>query len=219
MASAARVRDVIVLGGGHNGLVCAAYLARSGLDVTVVERREMVGGCAVTETVDVDGLGPFKLSRASYLAGLLRPHIVNELGLVSKHGLRLFARDPYSFTPTDCGSGLVLEADPDRTRRSIAQFSARDADAFARYEAWLGTARDAIVPLLDGAPPNPFDATQTWSERIAGLGRAGRALASLRSAGPGAAREVARLLVSPARTLLDAVSLCEGSFRSILPIH
>ena len=60
MASAARVRDVIVLGGGHNGLVCAAYLARSGLDVTVVERREMVGGCAVTETVDVDGLGPFK---------------------------------------------------------------------------------------------------------------------------------------------------------------
>ena len=87
--------DVIIVGGGHNGLVAAAYLAKNGQRVLVLERRHVIGGAAVTEEL-VPG---FKFSRASYLAGLLRPRIIKELQL-EKFGFKYLVRDPSSFTPT-----------------------------------------------------------------------------------------------------------------------
>jgi thioredoxin reductase len=94
-----RLRDVIIIGGGHNGLISAAYLAKAGLDVLVLERRHTIGGAAVTEEL----YPGFKFSRASYLAGLLRPHIIEELNL-PKYGFKYLPRDPSSFTPTRINS-------------------------------------------------------------------------------------------------------------------
>ncbi len=162
MAPTRRKRDAIIVGGGHNGLVAAAYLARAGLDVLVLERRHVVGGAAITEEV-VPG---FKFSRASYLAGLLRPQIIQELGLEDR-GFKYLPRDPSSFTPTATADGksLILGSDEAANWRSIAQFSARDADAFPAYEAFLGQARELVEPLLDAAPPDPLDTAASWAER------------------------------------------------------
>lgn len=150
-------RDVIIVGGGHNGLVAAAYLARKGLDVQVLERRHVVGGAAVTEEL----YPGFKYSRASYLAGLLRPSIITELDL-PRYGFEYIPRDPSSFTPSHVhgplgGKSLLLGGDDAKTHASIAQFSAKDADAYPRYEEFLGACRDIVQPLLDGAPPNPME--------------------------------------------------------------
>ena len=129
--------DAIVIGGGHNGLVSAAYLSRAGLKVAVLERRHLVGGGAVTEEM-VPG---FKFSRASYLAGLLRPSIIKELEL-EKYGFKYLPRNPSSFTPTltdspHKGKYLLLGDDQKANWESIAQFSKHDADAFPMYEDFL----------------------------------------------------------------------------------
>jgi len=153
-APASRLRDVIIVGGGHNALVAAAYLARRGLDVLLLERRGVLGGAAVTEEM-VPG---FKFSRASYLAGLLRPDIISDLELHA-HGFKYLARDPSSFTPTAlhgpyAGRHLMLGSCAESNHASIAQFSARDADAFQEYEKFLGEARELVSPLLDSHPPS-----------------------------------------------------------------
>lgn len=145
-------RDVVVVGGGHNGLVSAAYLAKAGLDVLVLERRHCVGGAAVTEEI-VPG---FKFSRASYLAGLLRPHIIKDLNL-EKYGFKYLPRNPSSFTPTKLdsehkGKYLLLGDDEKANWESIAQFSKKDADSFPKYEALLGRIRDVMQPILDHPP-------------------------------------------------------------------
>ena len=150
--------DVVVLGGGHNGLVAAAYLARAGLSVCVLERRHVMGGAAVTEELQPG----FRYSRASYLAGLLRPPVVSDLQL-ERHGLRYLVRDPSSFTPSLPGSrhrgkSLLLHSDTGETQRSIAQFSKSDADAYPAYEAFLGSVRQIVNPLIDG-PPIDFAST------------------------------------------------------------
>jgi len=203
------MRDVIIVGAGHNALTCASYLARAGLSVLVLERRHVVGGCAVTESFDLEGVGNFKFSRASYLAGLLRPHIVHELGLVERYGLKLIGRDPYSYTPslTPGAEGLTLWSDEEKTKASIARVcSGKDARNFERYEAFLNTAKDAIVPLLDGAPPDLFDDRSTMAERW----EAGkRIVKSMRAFAPGkrshnfSALDVSRLFTCPAKVLLD----------------
>jgi len=148
-----RRRDAVVVGAGHNGLVAAAYLARQGWDVLVLERRHCIGGAAVTEEV----IPGFRFSRASYLAGLLRPHIVRDLDL-KKHGLEFLHRDPSSFTPTADGSGrsLLLGSSQNDNWKSISQFSVKDADAFPKYEDFLHRVRDIIQPFLDTPPVNPF---------------------------------------------------------------
>lgn len=150
--AAEKVYDAVIIGGGHNGLVTAGYLAKAGHKVLVLERRHTVGGAAVSEQI-VPG---FTFSRASYLAGLLRPQIIKDLEL-EKYGFEYIPRDPSSFTPTlpnspSKGKYLLLGSDAKMTYDSIAQFSVRDADAFPAYEDFLGKVRDVVSPLLDSPP-------------------------------------------------------------------
>ncbi|MFQ5699386.1 MAG: phytoene desaturase family protein [Myxococcota bacterium] len=184
-------REVIVVGAGHNGLCCAAYLARAGLKVTVLERRACLGGASVTEE-----LWPgFRVSRAAYVLGLLRPRIVRELEL-ERHGLRWLARTPASFTPLPDGRSLVLGAGLEDDVAEIRRFSTRDAEAYPRFEALLERIARAIEPTLDRPPP-------TWPLRglrdLASWGCALRAALRLRGDLP----RTARLLLGPARSLLE----------------
>src|SRR6187402_2959610 len=121
--------DAIIIGGGHNGLVCAAYLARAGKKVCVLERRGVLGGCATTEE-----LWPgYKVSTAAYVISLFLPQIIRELRL-KEYGLAILPRSPSSFTPLPDGRSLLLGPDGEANQRQIAQFSDRDAAAFPRYE-------------------------------------------------------------------------------------
>ncbi len=146
--------DAIVVGGGHNGLVAATYLAKSGLKrVCVLERRHVVGGAAITEEI-VKG---FKFSRASYLLSLLRPAIMRELEL-ERHGLKVYRREPSSFTPIlGEKASLTLGGDAEENRRQIARFSERDADRYEEYERVLNGYADLIDPLLDLSPSELAD--------------------------------------------------------------
>lgn len=140
--------DAVVIGAGHNGLVAATYLARAGLRVRVVERRDVAGGATVTEE-----LWPgYRISRASYVAGLLRPAVVRELGLTGR-GLRLLARSPSSFTPLPDGRALTLGPGSAASRASIHRFSPRDAARYPEYEAFLDRIARALEPALDAPPP------------------------------------------------------------------
>ena len=146
--------DVIIIGAGHNGLVTAAYLARAGRRVLVLERRDVVGGACVTEEV----WPGYKVSTAAYVNSLLRPEIIRDLDL-ARHGFAMLPRDPSSFTPFPDGTSLMLGPDSEMTRREIAKFSTRDADAYPRYEAMLGKVAELIEPTLLMAPSDP------WSNR------------------------------------------------------
>ncbi|KAE8693275.1 AP-3 complex subunit sigma [Hibiscus syriacus] len=116
--------DALVIGGGHNGLTAAAYLARGGLSVAVLERRHVIGGAAVTEEL----IPGFKFSRCSYLQSLLRPSVISELDL-ARHGLKLLKRNPSSFTPCLDGRYLLLGPNKELNHSEISKFSKRDADA------------------------------------------------------------------------------------------
>ena len=150
--------DLIVIGAGHNGLVTAAYAARAGLKVLVLERREVLGGACVTEEV----WPGYKVSTAAYVNSLLRPEIIRELEL-QRHGFEMLPRSPSSFTPFPDGRSLMLGPDKALTRREISKFSTRDADALPRYEAMLERVADFLEPTLVMTPPNP------WSLRPANL--------------------------------------------------
>jgi phytoene dehydrogenase-like protein len=166
--------DVVVIGGGHNGLVAAGLLAKQGAQVTVLERRHVVGGAAITE----QPWGPdFKMTALSYVVSLMPPTILRELEL-EKHGYRIHPQGPY-FAPHPDGRALALHEDLPRRRASIEQFSKHDADAFERWEAWLGSLADVLSPLLTETPPRlgskrPADLigqaklgwqARTWDER------------------------------------------------------
>jgi phytoene dehydrogenase-like protein len=141
--------DVVVIGGGHNGLVAAGLLAKRGARVTVLERRETVGGAAISE----QPWGPdFTVTALSYVVSLMPPTIQRELQL-DRHGYKILPQGPY-FAPRPDGPALQLFDDPARRRASIAQFSARDADAYAEWERWLGGLADVLAPLLTETPPH-----------------------------------------------------------------
>jgi phytoene dehydrogenase-like protein len=157
--------DLIVIGGGHNGLVTAAYVARSGLRVLVLERREVLGGACVTEE-----LWPgFKVSTAAYVNSLLRPEIIRDLEL-KRHGFKMLPRNPSSFTPFPDGQSLLLGPNKPQTYKEVAKFSARDAEALPRYEAMLERVAAFIEPTLMQTPPNPWSYHPGNLLRLAKLG-------------------------------------------------
>jgi len=140
--------DAIIVGGGHNGLVCAAYLARAGRRVLVLEAREMVGGCAVTEEI----WPGYRVSTASYLSSLLQEKVVRDLEL-ERFGYRVDAKDPAFFSPFPDGRYLFMWQDRARTLAEIAKFSTRDADTYPRYEAHLEKLAAVAESLLLTTPP------------------------------------------------------------------
>lgn len=143
--------DLIIVGGGHNGLVTAAYLARAGVKVLVLERRELLGGACVTEE-----LWPgYKVSTAAYVNSLLRPEIIRDLDL-KRHGFKMLPRNPSSFTPFPDGRSLMLGPNKAMTHKEISKFSARDAAALPKYEQMLERVAAFIEPTLTQTPPNPW---------------------------------------------------------------
>src|SRR5215216_4684565 len=184
--------DAIIIGAGHNGLVTAAYLAKAGYKVLVLERREIVGGCCITEE-----LWPgFKVSTAAYVNSLLRPEIIRDLDL-KKYGFEMLPRSPSSFTPFPDGRYLMMGPDREMTTREIAKFSKKDAEAYPKYEDMLTQVADFLEPMLTQTPPDPF------ANRLGDLWKLGKLGWSFRRLGRQTATEAIEILTGAARPILD----------------
>lgn len=184
--------DAIVIGAGHNGLVTACYLAKAGWKVLVLERRSLVGGACVTE----ETFPGFKVSTAAYVTSLFNKQIVRDLKLVD-HGYALLPRNPSSYTPFPDGRHLLLGSDAAANDREIRKFSARDADAYPKYEAMLERIADILEPMLRRPAP---DVVHPGLGDAFDLLKLGRSFQKLGSAGMA---EAIDLLTGPAKTLLD----------------
>ncbi|HTR77690.1 MAG TPA: FAD-dependent oxidoreductase, partial [Gemmatimonadaceae bacterium] len=165
--------DAVIVGGGHNGLVAAAYLARAGRRTLVLERRPMVGGAAVTEEI----IPGFKFSVFSYVVSLLRPEIIRDLDL-PRHGLHILPLES-TVTPLDNGDYLASWADPDATRRELERHSPRDAEAAVQFGRLMHHMAMAVRPILGMVPPDPASLAPS---DLAGLLRLGRHTRSLGAA-------------------------------------
>lgn len=222
-AALAQKWDAVIVGGGHNGLVSAAYLAKAGKRVLVLERRHVLGGAAVTEEL-YDG---FRFSRCSYLLSLLRPVIIEDLGLVERHGLRFHPREFSSYTPTPrhaatalgAPSGMLLSSSAEATAASIAQYSEADAAAYPEYCDRLGRVAAAFTSMLDSPPPDlqqlsrlpalgkaamagrsgSLDGMRSASESVPELASLARKVAALGADGP----LLWEALTGPASRILD----------------
>ena len=164
--------DALVIGGGHNGLVSAAYLARSGARTLVLEGRGSLGGAATTESPWEDA-PHLRVTRLSYVMSLMPPTIVRELDL-ARHGYKVHPMGPYYQAFPEGGSLTIYEDDPARTHEQLAKWSKKDADAWPKWNAWLEGIADVMGPLLTQVPPNigshrPGDlldlAKLAWSQR------------------------------------------------------
>jgi phytoene dehydrogenase-like protein len=162
---AGRTYDVAILGGGHNGLVCAAYLATAGLDVVVLEKNAVVGGAAMTEAFAPG----FRNSVAAYTVSLLNPKVIAELEL-ARHGLRIVERPVANFWPVDSARGLVMPYGLQRRQQAIAAFSKADAERLPAYDAALEQAAGLLRDLVLRTPPNAGGGVFELV-RSAGLGR------------------------------------------------
>ncbi|MCI0703675.1 MAG: NAD(P)/FAD-dependent oxidoreductase [Planctomycetia bacterium] len=183
--------DAIILGAGHNGLVTAAYLAKAGYKVLVLERRDIIGGCCITEE-----LWPgFKVSTAAYVNSLLRPEIIRDLEL-KKHGFEMLPRSPSSFSPFPDGRYLMMGPDKDMTHKEIAKFSTKDAENYPKYEAMLTRVADFLEPMLTQTPPDPFGGL--WN-----LWKLGKLGMGFRRLGRDAGSEAVEILTGAARPILD----------------
>ena len=143
--------DAIVVGGGHNGLVAAAYLARNGANTVVLESRHKTGGAATTESPWPDA-PEFKVTRLSYVMSLLPPTIMRELQL-ERHGYKVHPMGPYYQAFADGGSINILADDAKRNHEEISKWSKKDADAMVKWDAWMGGLADVLGPLLLTVPP------------------------------------------------------------------
>ncbi|MBR0938078.1 NAD(P)/FAD-dependent oxidoreductase [Bradyrhizobium jicamae] len=182
--------EVVIIGAGHNGLTCAAYLAMAGLRVRVVERRKVVGGAAVTEEF-VPG---FRNSVASYTVSLLNPQIIADLKLAG-HGLRIVERRAQNFLPAPDGSYLLTGEG--RTRESVARLSGRDAAAIETFSQELEAIADVLRQFVLRAPPNIVEGF--------GIGAVGEAVNAL-----GSANILRRLSLEQQRSLLDLFTRSAG---------
>jgi phytoene dehydrogenase-like protein len=162
--------DALVIGGGHNGLTAAAYLARAGRKVLVLERRHVLGGAAVTEEI----FPGFKFSVCSYVVSLLRPEIIRDLDL-PRHGLEILPLDG-TFTPMPSGDYLWRVNDHAKTRREIARHSRLDAEAYDEYGKAMVEMARFVKPILNMTPPDPMSLDPRELRKLFLLGSRFRAL-------------------------------------------
>lgn len=188
------MRDAIIIGGGHNGLVCAFYLARAGLKVTVLERRGVVGGAAVTEEFHPG----FRNSVAAYTVSLLNPRVIQDMQLAA-HGLRIVERPLSNFLPLDDGRYLKLGAG--KTAQEVARFSARDAERLDAYHRHLDAAADLLRELVLQTPPNRVEGS--WLGALPELIKAGKLGNRVRGLSLAAQRELLDLFTKSAGDYLD----------------
>src|SRR5215467_10581533 len=141
--------DAIIIGAGHNGLIASAYLAAAGLNVLVIEKREIVGGACVTE----EPWPGYKVSTLSYLCSLLQPRIIKDLEL-RRFGYELYPKDPAFFTVFPDGRHLFFHQDPHKTHDELARFSPKDAAFYPEYEEQLVRMAEWVEGLLMTTPPN-----------------------------------------------------------------
>ena len=183
--------DAIVIGAGHNGLVNGAYLARAGMKTLILERRHLVGGAAITEELRPG----YWFTTFSYALSLLRPQIIQELEL-PKHGFMPLLMST-RFAPGDDGEYLRFNRDHDETLREIARISPHDADAYEQYSHDLDRVCQAIKPLLDTVPPDPFSDDPEELLALAAVG------SRLRSLDKRTLHNAVRLLTGSAADFLD----------------
>lgn len=186
--------DAAIIGGGHNGLVCAFYLAAAGLKTLVLERRDKVGGAAVTE----EFFPGFRNSVAAYTVSLLNPKIIHDLDL-ARHGLKIVPRRIDNFLPLEDGRFLKLA--PGRTKDEVAKFSPRDAERLEAYGGWLETLADVLRGLVLETPPNRTSGDIFGS--LHELIKTGRLANRLRKLGLARERDLLEILTSSAGDLLD----------------
>jgi len=189
------LRDVVIVGGGHNGLVCAAYLAAAGLKVTVLERRAVVGGAAVTEEFHPG----FRNSVAAYTVSLLNPKVIQDLDL-PRHGLRIVERKLANFLPLN--ESTYLKVGAGQTAQEVAKFSARDAERLSAYGERLDVIADVLRDLVLQTPPNVT--AGGWLQALPEMLRGARQAKRIAKLDLPMRRELLDLFVKSAGDYLDA---------------
>jgi phytoene dehydrogenase-like protein len=189
-----KISDALIIGGGHNGLVCAGYLAAAGLKVTVLERRAIVGGAAVTE----EFYPGFRNSVAAYTVSLLNPKVIRDLEL-AKFGLRVVERKLANFLPTE--DGRYLKVGDGWTQAQVAKFSVKDAQRLDAYARKLDAVADVLRDMVLETPPNVV--AGNWRSALPELLRAARLGGRLRKLDMGMRRQLLGLFANSAGDYLD----------------
>jgi phytoene dehydrogenase-like protein len=183
--------DIVIIGGGHNGLTCACYLAAGGLSVKVLERRGVVGGAAVTEEFHPG----FRNSTASYTVSLLNPKVIRDLRLV-EHGLRILERPMSNLLPLPNGDALHVPPDPQQFVKEVSRFSGRDAARLPEFQEMIGRVADRLRAVVLETPPSPGGG-------LADLWRALRLGRDLHRLGPAGQRDLHEIFTRSAGAVLD----------------